>query len=127
MTSVGLLNVVYKIGVTAGVAPAMFLHSQGTFFIVIAFGYARFTQGGPRFSRAGWAHSLVTGVCFVVGLIALLAALRDGEASVVTPISQLSFVVSALLATLWMGERLTPRKVAGLALAVATILAFTPA
>lgn len=126
MASVGLLNIVYKLGVAAGVAPAMFLHSQGTFFILIAFGYAFFTQGGPRFSRAGWAHSLVTGVCLVVGLIALLAAFREGEASVVTPVSQLSFVVSALLATLWMGERLTPRKTAGLALAAATILAFTP-
>ncbi|MBI3128555.1 MAG: DMT family transporter [Candidatus Tectomicrobia bacterium] len=126
MTSVGLLNVVYKVGVSAGTAPAMLLHSQGTFFILIAFGYAFFAQGGPRFSRAGWAHSLVTGACLLTGLIALLAAYRTGEASVVTPIAQLSFVVSALLATLWMGERLTPRKMAGMALAAAAILAFTP-
>lgn len=127
MTSVGFLNIVYKLGATAGVAPAMLLHSQGTFFIFIAFGYARVSQGGPRFSRAGWAHALVTGVCLLGGLMALVAAFREGEASVVTPIAQLSFVVSALLATFWMGERLTPRKTAGLALAAAAILAFTPA
>ncbi len=126
MSAVGLLNIVYKIGVSGGVAPAMFLHSQAVFFIAVAFLYAHYAQGGPRFSRTGWAHALVTGACFTVGLIALLAAFREGEASVVTPISQLSFVVSALMAALWMGERLTQRKAVGLLLAVGTIAAFSP-
>lgn len=126
MTSVGLLNIVYKLGVSGGVAPAMFLHSQGVCFITVAFIYARLTQGGPRFSRQGWAHGLVASFSLSMGLIALLAALKRGEASVVTPIGQLSFVVSALMVTLWMGERFTKRKVAGLLLAVATIMAFLP-
>ena len=126
MISVGLLNIVYKLGVSGGVAPAMFLHSQGVCFITIAFIYARLTQGGPRFSRQGWAHGFVASFSLSTGLIALLAALKIGEASVVTPIGQLSFVVSVLMATLWMGERFTKRKMAGLLLAVATILAFLP-
>jgi uncharacterized membrane protein len=126
MTSIGLLNVIYKIGVSGGVAPAMFLHSQGVCFITIAFIYARLTQGGPRFSRLGWAYGFAASMCLSTGLIALLAALRTGEASVVTPIGQLSFVVSTLMVTLWMGERFTKRKVVGLLLAVATIAAFLP-
>ena len=126
MTSVGLRNIVYKLGVSGGVAPAMLLHSQGLCFITIAFIYARLTQGGPRFSRKGWAHGLASSVSIVVGLIALLAALRTGEASVVTPIGQLSFVVSTLMATFWMRERFTKRKIVGLLLAVATIGAFLP-
>jgi transporter family protein len=126
MTSMGLLNVIYKIGVSGAVAPAMFLHSQGVCFITIAFIYARLTQGGPHFSRQGWAHGFVASFSLSMGLIALLAALKRGEASVVTPIGQLSFVVSTLMVTLWMGERFTKRKVAGLFLAVATIAAFLP-
>ncbi|MBW1944082.1 MAG: DMT family transporter [Deltaproteobacteria bacterium] len=126
MTSVGLLNIIYKLGVSGGVAPAMFLHSQGMCFITVAFIYARLTQGGPRFSRQGWAHGFVASLSLSMGLIALLAALKIGEASVVTPIGQLSFVVSALMVTLWMGERFTKRKVAGLLLAVGTIVAFLP-
>jgi uncharacterized membrane protein len=126
MVSIGLLNIVYKLGVSGGVAPAMLLHSQGVCFITFAFIYARLTQGGPRFSRKGWSHGLAASVCIVVGLIALLAALKRGEASVVTPIGQLSFVVSTLMVTLWMGERFTQRKVVGLLLAVATIGAFLP-
>jgi uncharacterized membrane protein len=126
MISVGLLNIIYKLGVSGGVAPSMFLHSQGVCFITLAFIYARLTQGGPRFSRQGWAHGFVASFSLSTGLIALLAALKIGEASVVTPIGQLSFVVSALMVTLWMGERFTKRKVAGLLLAVATIVAFLP-
>jgi len=127
MAAVGLLNIVYKLGVMGGVAPAMFLHSQAVFFIAIAFAYSWIVQGGPRFSRTGWAHALVTGVCLTVGIISLLAAFRRGEASVVAPIAQLSFVVTSMMATFWMGERLTGRKVAGLLLAVGTIVAFAPA
>ena len=126
MSSIGLLNIIYKIGVSGGVAPAMFLHSQGVCFITIAFIYARLTQGGPRFSRQGWAHGFVASFSLSMGLIALLAALKRGDASVVTPIAQLSFVVSTLMVTLWMGERFTKRKVVGLLLAVATIAAFLP-
>jgi transporter family protein len=126
MTSLGFLNVVYKIGVTHGVAPTMLLHSQAIFFNIIVFTYAYITQGGPRFSRTGWAHASVTAITLLTGLIALLAAFQEGEASVVTPIGQLSFVVSALMATLWLKEKFTKRKAVGLLLAMATIAAFLP-
>ena len=124
MFAVGVLNIVYKLGVTNGVSPVMMLHSQAVFFICIAFLYARFTQGGPRFSRAGWAHASVTAACFTGGIVAFLSALQSGGASVVTPIVQLSFGVSGLMATWWLEERFTPRKLAGLAFAAGTIAAF---
>ncbi len=124
MVSVGLVNVVYKLGVAGGVAPTMFLHSQSVFFITISLIYSFAAQGGPRFSRKGWAHALVTAACFCLGNVALLAALRDGEATVVTPIAQLSFVVSTFLAVWQLSEKMTPRKFLGLAAAVGTILAF---
>jgi transporter family protein len=127
MVSVGFVNVVYKLGMAGGVAPSMFLHSQAIFFVWIAFPYAYFVQGGPRFSRQGWTHSLTSGVSLTVGIISLLAALRRGEASVVVPISQLSFVVSVLLATFWMRERFTVRKGLGLLLAAGTVAAFSAA
>ncbi len=126
MASVGLVNFIYKLGVSGGVAPTMFLHSQSVFFIAIALAYASMTQGGPRFSRKGWAHALITGACFTFGNVALLAALRDGEATIVTPIAQLSFIVSAFLAVWRLSEKMTIRKFLGLAAAAGTILAFIP-
>ncbi len=125
MCAVGMLNIVYKMGVTNGVSPPMFLHAQSAFFICIAFGYAYITQGGPRFSRLGWAHSGASGLSFIVGIVAMLTALQTGGASVVTPIVQLSFVLTVLMAAWWMGERFTGRKLAGLAFAAATIAAFS--
>ncbi len=104
----------------------MFLHSQAIFFNIAVFSYAFYTQGGPRFSRTGWAHASITATTLLTGLMALLAAFREGEARVVTPIGQLSFAVSALMATVWLKERFTLRKVAGLLLAIATIGAFLP-
>lgn len=125
MLSIGVVNIIFKIGVSAGLAPTMFMHSQSIFFITFSFLYAYFHQGGPRFSRLGWIYGLSVGAILLGGTVALLAAFRVGEVSIVTPISQLSFVVSVLMATLWMGERLTLRKISGLLLAVGTIAAFS--
>lgn len=125
MTAAGLLNVVFKIGVSKGLPPTMFIHSNALFFTSLCFGYAFATQGGPKFSKLAWAYGLSSGACLLTGSVALLAALRWGEVSVVTPISQLSFVVSVLLATLWLKEQLTLRKLAGLLLVIGTIGAFS--
>ena len=126
MSSMGLLNIVYKLAVSGGVAPPMVLHSQAIFFITTAFLYARIGEGGLRCSRSSWSYALMAAICLVLGLMSLVAALEDGEASAVTPIAQLSFVVSMLMATLWLGERFTKQKVVGLLLAVATVAAFLP-
>ncbi len=135
MVLIGIYDFVYSKAVRKGVSAGTMTCSQACFFVPTVtlwsylegtFIYARLTQGGPRFSRQGWAHGFVASFSLSMGLIALLAALKIGEASVVTPIGQLSFVVSALMVTLWMGERFTKRKVAGLLLAVATIVAFLP-
>ncbi len=126
MISVGLVNVIYKLGVSGGVAPVMFLHSQSVFFIAISLLYSFAAQGGPRFSKKGWAHALGTAVCFTFGNVSLLAALRDGEATIVTPIAQLSFIVTASLAVWRLSERMTPRKFLGLGATAGAIIAFTP-
>lgn len=123
--AMGGVNLLFKMGVSRGLGPCMFLHSQAVFFTALVFVYAYLHQGGPRFSRPGWIYGLTIGVGNLTWVLALLFALRAGEVSIVTPISQLSFVISVLLATLGMGERITVRKIAGLLLAVATIAAFS--
>ncbi len=125
MCAVGVLNIVYKMGVVNGVSPPMFLHAPAIFFVSLAHAFAYITQGGPRFSLAGWAHSCTSAIAFLVGIVAFLTALKTGGASVVTPIAQLSFVLTVLMAAWWMGERFTGRKLAGLAFAAATIAAFS--
>ena len=125
MAAVGFVNFFYKLGVEGGVAPIMFLHSQAIFFITISFIYSFAVQGGPQFSKKGWAHGFVTATCFIFGITSLLAAFREGEATIVTPILQLSFITTTILATWRLSEKMTVRKLLGLAAAVGTIVAFT--
>ena len=125
MVAVGLVNFIYKLGVSGGVSPIMFLHSQAVFFITTAYIYSFAVQGGPQFSKKGWAHGLATATCFIFGNTALLAAFRDGEATIVSPIVQFSFIVTTILATWRLSEKMTVRKFLGLAAAVGTIVAFT--
>ena len=113
MVAVGLVNFIYKLGVSGGVSPIMFLHSQAVFFITTAYIYSFAVQGGPKFSKKGWAHGLATAICFIFGNTALLAAFREGEATIVSPIVQLSFIVTTILATWRLSEKMTVRKSLG--------------
>jgi uncharacterized membrane protein len=79
--------------------------------------------GDLRPNRAELGHGPICGVLLSLSFLALLMSLQTGEASVNVPINQLSFVLSAVLAALLLGERLGRRQVLGLlaaALAVAT-------
>jgi drug/metabolite transporter (DMT)-like permease len=58
-----------------------------------------------------------------VAFLALLHGLAVGPASVLVPISQMGFVVTAGLGIVALGEPVTPRVLAGLALALAALLA----
>lgn len=61
------------------------------------------------------------GVIQTVGFAALLEGLVSGEASILVPIAQLSFVVTALIGIAFLKESLTARKTAGLLAAVAAV------
>lgn len=56
--------------------------------------------------------------------IMLFESLQSGQASVSYPIVQLSFVVTAVLAVMFLGEPMTGQKMRGLALASLAVLAF---
>ena len=61
-------------------------------------------------------------VLLLFGLVMLLAGLARGEASVLVPIAQLSFVVTAGLGLVLLHETLTLRKGCGLAFAIAALI-----
>lgn len=125
MFSMGSMNIVWKIAATWELPLPMLMHSQAVFFTLIAFTFSYVTQGGPHFSRDGWIYGISVGGLLILGMACFYLALGRAEVIVVTPISQLSFVVSVLMATLWMRERLSGRKILGLFFAVATIAAFS--
>ncbi|MCK5414646.1 MAG: EamA family transporter, partial [Thermoplasmata archaeon] len=72
--------------------------------------------------RLTWSHAPYNGVLTALASVLLLMALVGGDASTAVPISQLCFVVTAVLAVLVFKERLTPYKVAGVLAAVTAVV-----
>lgn len=67
-------------------------------------------------------YALVSG-CLVYGIVkSLITALQMGEASVVVPIANMSFVIALVVAMMFRMERLTRKKLSAIALAMGAIM-----
>ena len=114
------MGLFYKCGVSRGADELAILVINGWFWVA---GGLLYYAGAERGTGAGFKggvvrYGLISGalVCGIVWFMIL--ALKHGDASVVLPISQLSFVATALLGAAFLRERLTPRTIIGLALAI---------
>lgn len=124
MIAFGLVLFVYKVAVAHGAPPPLLIVGQFSALTLMALGWALVREGGLRFTRAVVVHAPICGVLNASGRVLVAWALTVGEASVAVPVSQLSFVVTFVLAAPCFGERVTGRKLAGLAAAVLAVLAF---
>jgi len=60
------------------------------------------------------------------GLVFFFArAIEDGQASIIIPVSQMSFVVTAILAWMFFNEKFSIMKILGLSLACLSIFFFS--
>ncbi|MHB9108296.1 MAG: EamA family transporter [Armatimonadota bacterium] len=76
--------------------------------------------------RIGW-YGLVTGLVICGNVYFLAQATANGQASIVIPVSQLSFTITLLLGWRLLGESLTRNRVLALASAVLCIIAMARA
>ena len=123
--SMGVVSLVYKFGTNAGGSPATILAGQATVFLPLTIVFALIRDRGFRPPTGAWRHSATAALLLLSGLIALIAGLQRGEASVLVPVAQLSFVVTVGLGLVFLRERLTRRKALGLAFAVAALVCLT--
>ena len=121
MAAMGVANFLYKVGAAAGGAPAVFIAGQALVFMPLATAFAYKVEGRIRPPALGWRYGATTATLFLVALIMLFESLARGDASVLVPITQMGFVVTATAGVLFMREPLTLRKAAGLACAVAAL------
>jgi drug/metabolite transporter (DMT)-like permease len=119
--AVGVASFTYKLGLRAGAAPIALVIAQGGVAVTLATGFAARVDGGIRPSRAALRHAPVAAVLLVAAFVFLAKGLQDGEVSVIVPIAQMGFVVSALLGFFLLREPFTPRKGAGLVAALAAL------
>lgn len=119
--AVGVASFTYKLGLLAGAAPIALVVAQGAVAVTLATGFAVRVDGGIRPSRAALRHAPIAAVLLVCAFVLLAKGLQGGEASVVVPIAQMGFVVTALLGFFLLHEPFTLRKGAGLAAALAAL------
>src|SRR5256885_1224165 len=89
--------------------------------VTLSTAFSAYVDRGIRPSRAAWSHAPAAAALLVVAFTFLAKGLEGGEASVVVPVAQMGFVVTALLGFFFLREPFTGRKCAGLAAALAAL------
>lgn len=128
MACFGAGDFVYKRAAAAGIEARHFVMLQAWFFCPAVTLYAMARHQLVLEAPALWGS--LTGVLMLVALYNFARSLRAGSISTHAPIFRLSFVLTAALAIVVLGEPPNPGKLAGLSLAavaVWTILGDAPA
>ena len=122
-----VFGIVSKAGLSGGTDPLVFMLYIGAGWALggVVYGVIR------RAPRVAWGsvlpYALLSGtlICLVASF--LMLGLRSGEASVVIPIANMSFIVALLAAGALGMERITARKLSAIACAAGAIVLLTRA
>ena len=115
-------GVLTKAAVLQGLDLQLVLLVNGPVWVVAGAAYALLREPGFRITRAKVQYSVLSGalVCAIANF--LMLALERGDASVVVPIANMSFLVATLISVALRMERFTTRKLVAMALTVAAIV-----
>lgn len=103
-------SVVAKAGINAGADADMALLIYAISWIPIGLIYAKWWEGNLTLTSATIAYGIVTGMVLCLVANFLIAAMKLGDASIVVPIANLSFVVALFISGVLGMERFTVRK-----------------
>lgn len=114
-------GILSKVAVLRGVDLKLMLLVNAPVWIGVGAAYAWIRREKIDITGATLVYAAVTGtlICGVANF--LMLAVERGEASVVVPIANMSFLVALLISAALGMERLTPRKLVAVGLAVAAI------
>jgi uncharacterized membrane protein len=116
MVCYGVTDFIYKQAATAGIRADHFLMAQGWLFCPLVIVYAVATHTLVLNLAALWGS--LAGAFVFIGFYFFIRSLAAGSVSTNASIFRLNFIVTVLLVVVWLGEPLTPSKIAGLALAL---------
>ena len=121
----GFIGLFIKLGLALGAAPSAMTLAQSIGVFCMALPFALYRRDPlPRRGGALWVP-LICGVLTSSSYVSLSVGFTFGAAVVVAPIAQLSFVLTGMLAIVFLGERLSARKGFGVACAAVSILIFS--
>jgi uncharacterized membrane protein len=119
----GVANFCHTMGLRHGALPETLLAAQATVFIVLATVFVRIVDGRVAPPATIWKHTAAAAAVLTVAFLFMLHGVALGPASVLVPIAQMGFVVTAALGMLVLREPTTARKAAGLAAALGALAA----
>ena len=105
-----IYGVASKVALEQGAAAEGLLVIAAISWIVGGFAYAAFREKRVRITGKKATYAVVSGTLAFAVVNALIEALKNGEASVVVPIANLSFAVAMLLSVFLGMEQLSSRK-----------------
>jgi uncharacterized membrane protein len=113
----GAATFFHAVGLRQGASPETLVAAQATLFTLLAMAFSYVVEGTIRPPRATWRYAASAAVLLLVGFLLLLRGLLHGQASVLVPIAQMGFVVTAAFGIIFLKEPFDVRKAAGLAAA----------
>lgn len=122
--AMGIANLLYKLGLREGATPESMVAAQAWLFSSSATLFAWLRYRHFRTKASVWPYSSVSAVAFAMGFILMLHGLQVGQASVLVPVAQMGFVITAILGAIVFREKLNGRKRLGLVVAAAALALF---
>jgi drug/metabolite transporter (DMT)-like permease len=122
-----VFGIVAKLGLATGVDPLHFMLYIGMGWTLAAFAYGYVRRTRKTALRSVLPYAAASGILICLVASFLMLGLRSGEASVVIPIANMSFVVALLVAAALGMERITVRKMLAVASAATAIALLTRA
>jgi len=122
--AMALTNFFYKVGLQHGALPETMVAAQAWVFSSLATVFGLLRQARLPATPGVWRYATLTALALFGAFVLLLHGLMLGPASVLVPVAQMSFVITALIGIAVFGERLDLRKCVGLAIATVALVLF---
>ena len=119
--AVGIAFFLFKLALRQGATPATVLLCQVFALSSASTALSIYLDRSFSASPAALRYGIPFGVSQAIGFGALIEALAIGEASVLVPIAQLSFILTAVIGLTFLKEAATARKMIGLVAAVGAV------
>ena len=117
----GASNFFHTVGLRHGAVPETLAVAQAALFMPLATIVVYFVDRKVLLPPVTFKYSAAAAIVLLGATIFLLRSVAGGQASVLVPITQMGFIVAALLGIFVLGERVTVRKAIGLASALAAL------
>ena len=119
--SVGIANFIYTFGLRAGATPASLIIAQAAVVVTLATVFAGTVDRRIRPSAEALRHAPRAALVLALAFACMVESMARAQASIVVPIAQMGFVVTAVLGFLFLREPFTARKGAGIAAALGAL------